>query len=73
MVTLAQKPFVHILVDFFSGCQVAKKLPAKKMLIAFKLPNTLPIFNEQQQNFVSTNASYHITIIYFPALKFHAH
>jgi hypothetical protein len=56
MVTLAQKRFVCIVVDFFSGCQVAKICP-KKMLIAFKLPNTLPMFNEKQQNFVSTNAS----------------
>jgi hypothetical protein len=42
---------------FFFGLPSGKKIACKKMLIAFKLPNTLPIFNEQQQNFVSTNAS----------------
>ncbi len=64
MVTLAQKPFVCILVDFFSGCQVAKKLPAKKMLIAFKLSNTLPIFNEQQQKHLSPQMHHNISQLY---------
>jgi len=42
---------------FFFGVAKWKNFAPKKMLIAFKLPNTLPIFNEKQQNFVSTNAS----------------
>jgi hypothetical protein len=57
MVTLAQKTLCMHPGGFSFRVAKWQKFAPNKMLIAFKLPNTLPMFNEKQQNFVSTNAS----------------
>ncbi len=49
---------------FFFGLPSGKKIACKKMLIAFKLPNTLPIFNEQQQKHLSPQMHHNISQLY---------